>query len=1002
MKFKFKPQDYQIDATNAIVDCFRGQEKVDMKSVELYQRTGYLDNIDVISNPLLQLNADELKLNISNIQNKNYIPSSDFKNLKNFSVEMETGTGKTYTYINTMYKLYKNYGFSKFIIVVPSVAIREGVYKSLEITEEHFQEIYGEKIRYYIYNSTNPQNIIDFTENSGIQCMVMNFQAFNRRGENALRIYKERDEFGSNAPIDLIKAVKPIVIIDEPQKISDKTEETLEENFNPLFYLRYSATHKKGKEYNKVYSLNAIDAFNKKLVKKIEVIGLELTNDKSDGTYFYVKEITADKKTPIAILEFEKHKSGKLVKVIRKFRVGDDLYTYSNGLEPYKGYVISEINAHPDELWIEFTNGVRLNLNDMSGKLDTYHLFRGQIKETIETHLRKERILFNEGIKVLSLFFVDKVINYRDYDKEDAKGLIANLFEELYEEAIQNYIDDKDFYSYINKFDTDCIHKGYFSVDKNNKFIDSKEKKSGKELLGSDDVSAYDLILKNKEALLDLEEPTRFIFSHSALREGWDNPNVFQICTLKESKSEINKRQEIGRGLRICVNQFGERMDYSRLEEEFHDYNTLTVIANESYNSFSDGLQKEMSDSLSDKKLIFNVTKLLDKKVSNDDGIPLTLSISVLEKLDSIFKQSGYLDYGTNEVTDHFKNDMDKKKIKLPAEFEIFSKEIIQLLNDEIFDSKYYIENASAKNIKPHDFILNKNFYKESFQNLWKKINIKSNYEVNFETDLLVERSIKAINKIKLGRLRITTTKGEQQNIISAKTLNEGKSFTDYKVYEEKIDEASHTTIKYDLVGEIQKNTQLMRKTIIRVLTNIEERAFNEYKNDPDSFITEVSKILNDEKASCIIEGIKYYKSSQIYENKIFIDNKFSGQLEKDVLKVNNHVYDYVKVDSTIEKNFTKKLDKNDDVVYAKLPTGFKIKTPVGNYNPDWAIVLENKKMKEIYFIAETKGTTALNELRTVEQAKIKCASEHFKAISDDEVKFDVVDSYEKLMDIIG
>ncbi len=1006
MKLKFKNQQYQIDATNAIVDCFSGQTKINVDKVAMYssrdnstsqQAFEQLTNIDIVSNPKLHINDNVLISNIQKVQEANNIPSSDFKNLKDFSIEMETGTGKTYTYINTMYELYNKYGFSKFIIVVPSIAIREGVNKTFEATSDHFQEKYGKKIRHYIYNSSKPQDIIDFSGNDKIQCIIMNYQAFNAKSADARKIYQERDEFGSNKPIDLLRACNPIMIIDEPQKISDSTEEKINEEFNPLFILRYSATHKKGKEYNKVYSLNAVDAYNQKLVKKIEVIGLELINDKSEGTYIYVSQIEPTKKGPVAHLEIDKYTPNGIKKISRKFNVGDDLYTYSDNLEAYKGYVVSEIDAMYN--FIEFTNGKKLIINELVGETDQNHIFRAQIKETIKKHLEKESLLYKEGIKVLSLFFIDKVVNYRDFDDEEQKGLLAKIFEEVYSELIGQLPLDEEYKKYLLRFSSEEVHNGYFSVDKKGKVIDSKEKKSGKELIGSDDVDAYDLILKDKERLLSFEEPTRFIFSHSALREGWDNPNVFQICTLRETKSEISKRQEIGRGLRICVNQKGERIDFNKVQEDFHAYNTLTVIANESYESFSSLLQKEIAMELTERRIKFDASKFINQTLINKEGHIFTINVEMSKEIQDHFFNYGYIDYGTGEVTQRMKDDFSSEKLNIPEKLEPFKDSLYIFLDNNLFEKKYSIENASNKNIKFDKFKLNENFEKKEFQELWNKINIKSKFEVNFDTNILISKSIQKINEVvQVKRMEVKKTYGSQKEEITDLQLRENTAMYSTKNSREKVNEFSYSEVSYDLVGEVKDKTNLMRKTIIKILKGIDEVRFNEFKYNPEEFIIQVSKIINEKKASCVIENIKYYRTENKYDTEIFIDNKISGQLGVDVQETKKHVYDYVKTDSNVEFNFAKELEIEDEViVYAKLPNGFKIPTPIGNYNPDWALVINKNNMKHVYFIAETKGTTMIEELRIKEQAKVSCARKHFKAISDENIKYEVVNDYKTL-----
>lgn len=1003
MKLRFKEQKYQTDATSAVVNVFEGQQKIDVKNIVFYESETQLEgtwDIVVVPNPSIkQLDKSDLSRNISMVQRDNYIPSSDFTDLLNFSIEMETGTGKTYTYINTMYELYEKYGFSKYIIVVPSIAIREGVYQSLETTSDHFQEKYGHRVNYSIYNSKKHNNILDFAGGSGINCIVMNYQSFRTKGKNANLIFQERDEYGTNRPSDLIKATKPIIIIDEPQKITSETEKIINDEFNPSFILRYSATHKKDKEYNKLYSLNAVDAYNQKLVKKIEVIGLEIVNDKSEGSYIYVSEISADKKGPYAKIEFETSINGNIKKITKNVTLGYDLYVNSNEMQAYKGFKITEIDARPNQMWIEFTNGVRLHLNEMIGEEDTHHMFRAQIKETIQRHLEKEKMLFEKGIKVLSLFFIDKVSNYRDYESEDNKGELARIFEEVYKELISQYTINDKYNEYLSKYSADEVHNGYFSIDKKGKVIDSKEKKNEG---GSDDVDAYDLILKNKERLLSFDEPTRFIFSHSALREGWDNPNIFQICTLKEAKSEISKRQEIGRGLRICVNQHGDRMDYDTLENEFHLYNTLTVVASESYDSFCKGLQEEVSKDLSARRIIFKKDLLFNRQLFNDSGSVCTITYDIIDEIVSTFETNGYLDYGTNEVTKAFKDDIIKNDIIIPERLEPFKNSLIELLNLEVFSNQYKVENASTRNIKPEQFQLNNNFYKEEFQKLWNKINKKSTYRIEFDSDILVQRAIPKLNNITVPKMHLKKTVGSQKESFTEKELRIGESLDDGRVFREEIDTFSFSTIKYDLVGEVKKHTKLMRKTIISALCGMEKYAFNEYKKNPERFIKEVSDILNDEKAKCIIEEIKYFKTDQTYDTEIFIDNKLSGQLDVDVFEAKNHIYDYVKVDSKIEELFMKDLERENNVkVYAKLPSGFKIKTPVGNYNPDWALVIDKDSVRNVYFVAETKGSTDVAMLRETEKSKIECAREHFKTISDNEIQYDVVDTYDKLLTLV-
>lgn len=1022
MKLKFKKQQYQEDAALSVVRCFAGQPKGDRRDlVGRRKRKIDLTNWnekaveDIISfgNNKIAITGDDLRKNIRVVQKQNNLDYTDNQGYENYSIEMETGTGKTYTYIKTMYELNKAYGWSKFIVIVPSIAIREGVLKSFQITEEHFQELYRKKIRYFVYNSNNSSNIANmnnFAEDNSIQVMIMNYQAFNTKSKGNRRIYEELDELQSRKPIDVLKATNPILIIDEPQKMG-KTEEMLKE-FNPLFILRYSATHKDKFKYNMIYRLDAVDAYNQKLVKKINVKGIELLHNKSEDTYLYLDRVEISKSDPVAYIEIETKSSTGVTKKTRKFSVGANLFELSGGLEEYKGYVISEIDARNSSFdKVVFTNGFELTTGQIIGDAEESYMSRIQIRETIKAHFEKEKEYYKKGIKVLSLFFIDEVAKYKVYDdsKKAHNGEYAKIFEEEYNNIYNEYYNfiDEEYKAYLDKLNGKKVHSGYFSIDKKASkglaedeqiFIDSKidDKAEGT----SSDEDAYDLIMKDKERLLSLSEPVRFIFSHSALREGWDNPNIFQICTLKKSNSEISKRQEIGRGLRICVNSNGERMDYRELEDDFFNINNLTVIASESYDSFAKALQSEISANLSRKSCDkFEQKIFIDRELVNKDGKSLPIDETTINKIYRDFMKNDYIDENDN-ITHKLKEDIANNAISIPEIMQEHSEEYTKLITSLFTETKIEIGNANKNNIS--NLKLNENFYKKEFQDLWNKINIKSIYEVDFDSNELIEKSIKALNdKLVISKMRVRITEGEQRNTMSINQLREDDAMYSVSTKNEIYNDFVPVHTKYDLIGSIATETGLTRHTIIEILKNIRQDVFEQFKYNPEEFIRKASNLINDEKATTIIDGITYNKTDDKFSNEIFTENNLSGKLGVNALEVKKHIYDYVITDSNVEMEFARKLEQGEVTIYAKLPNGFKIRTPFGNYNPDWALVFNNEDTKYIYFIAETKGSMQSAQLKGTEKGKIECARKHFKTISDGIVKYDVVDSYQSLIDIL-
>jgi len=994
MKLKFKHQQYQADVTMAVVDCFSGQTKGQRK--ELVGRTGVLID-EIFSNKKIELSDSDILKNVQEIQKAQGLKTNNNLDGRHFTIEMETGTGKTYVYTKTMYELHKEYGWSKFIVMVPSVAIREGVHKSFEITADHFQEIYGKKIRFFIYDTKNKSNLVNiksFANTANIEVIIMNYQAFATKSKESRKIYQKLDVIQSEKPIDIIKRARPILIIDEPQRFGEKAESLLHE-FNPLFVLRYSATHKK--EYNKIYRLDAIDAFNQRLVKKINVKGIEVVGNAGTNSYLFLDRIQISAHhNPVAYIELEIRQQSGIKKIIRKINEKDDLYQLSNDMAQYQGFVVKEINGLKNR--VVFTNGIEIHVGQSVGEVDADHVRRIQIREAIRSHLEKEKLMYPKGIKVLSLFFIDEVAKYRSYDDKNnqANGEYAEIFEQEYQRAIQQQdMFEADFNEYLNRHPVQEVHNGYFSIDKKGKFVDSKEKRAEG---GSDDVSAYDLIMKNKERLLSFKEPTRFIFSHSALREGWDNPNVFQICTLKHSQSTISKRQEIGRGLRICVNKDGERMDESVLDNEFFHLNTLTVVASESYDTFAKELQNEIVESLSERPIKLIPQVLVDRVLKNQAGEKFVFTEESAMNFIFELRTKGYVDENyliTETLIEDIKSDKVEFTYKELAPF----KECVCELMENMYNTANFKATTNEKENNIHEAILkpNENFAKTEFKNLWNKIKVKTVYEVDFDSEELIKKSIRALDtNLKVKKVIVTITEGEQKEKIDETSLKAGESMTKQKSYTEKAD-AILGAIKYDLVAEITKATKLTRKTVVKILQGVRMDTFANFKNNPESFIKEVSKIINTEKAATLINNIIYSKTDQTYSDEIFTINNFNGSLSENVLEVKKHVYDFLKTDSKIERAFAKELESGEVSVYAKLPNDFKIPTPVGNYNPDWAIVFDNQDFKYVYFVAETKGSMESLQLKEIEERKINYAKKHFEALGHTDVKYDVISTYEEL-----
>lgn len=1094
MKITFKPLTYQLDAVQAVVDVFRGQEQLigqtrytldmgtqptpnrlpqqaglDFGETDILQNSALQtydmlddENIGFANAPLFDLN--EILKNIQTVQAKQGLPKSDKlitadvikRNVEsnltgsplNLNIEMETGTGKTYTYLRTIFEMNKKYGWSKFIIVVPSIAIREGVNKSIAMMADDLLAEYGKKPRAFIYDSKALHHLESFSSDGGINIMIINVQAFNTIKEGAnneasRKIYASLDEFGSRRPIDVIRRNRPIIILDEPQKMgADKTLQSLA-NFNPLFILRYSATHKR--DYNLVYRLDALDAYNQKLVKKITVKGIEVKGLTGTNGYLYLQDVIVSSKAPVARLELEiKSTKGEFRREIRNIAKGDDLFVVSKEAEQYKDrYTVTQVTADS----IEFANGIVLHVGQ--GNVDDKDLRRIQIRETIRSHLDIEQRLFHKGIKVLSLFFIDEVAKYRQYDMDGnaVNGEYADIFEQAYTEEVGKRIDlnltDDPYQDYLKAITAQGTHNGYFSLDKNRHLIDPKTKlekdeELGERVLVADDIDAYDLILKDKESLLAFPEPldsdeqiarknVRFIFSHSALREGWDNPNVFVICTLKHSDNVISRRQEVGRGLRLAVDRHGTRMDSGYLPlGEVHRLNNLTVITNESYAEFVGNLQREMLANLATRPSKANPQYFTGKTLVSELGGQMVVDADTANEIFFYLRSHGYTDKAGN-LSESYHQDKENGKLpELPEELKPFENSVHKLIgsvvNPNAFDSMFNNGNKPKNTINPD------NLNRKEFQALWRRINQKSIYQIGLDSDKLIAESISEIDKVSRERnnnfvqsLTYTVKKSEQKDSLDYDTLRQGDSFGQVQSNREQYSVNVQTPIRYDLIGQVASRTNLTRRTVVAVLSKINSAVFSQFKHNPEAFISEVSRIINEQQAKLIVQNIVYELTQERYDsNDIFVSNI---PLSDNATKANRHVWEYVETDSDVERKFLAELEQhvNEVIVYAKLPKNFVIPTPFGGYNPDWAIAFNQDKIRHVYFVAETKGSTSEIDLRESEKQKIASAKAFFAKLQQIQgnnseleqadtlaevekmpVSYEVVDSFDSLMQIVG
>ncbi|MBD5419308.1 MAG: DEAD/DEAH box helicase family protein, partial [Bacteroides sp.] len=963
---------------------------------------------DGYRNADIELSSKQLLDNLHSVQSLAGVPLSkslskiDGLGAVNLDVEMETGTGKTYVYIKTMFELNKLYGWSKFIIVVPSIAIREGVAKSFRMLEDHFMEQYGKKARWFIYNSSNLNQLDQFSQDAGLNVMIINTQAFaaslkeGGRSKESRIIYSKRDEFASRRPIDVIAANRPIIIMDEPQRMEGAATQAALKKFNPLFVLNYSATHRT--RHDTVYALDALDAYRERLVKRIRVIGFELKNLRGTNGYMYLEDIIlSPSKPPMARISIEvKNAAGEPRRHFKTLGVGDSLYFESKEMEQYKGYDISEIfpgNAIQPEGYVSFTNGITLRKGEVLGDQNLLDLQRVQIRETIKAHFEKERQLFKRGIKCLSLFFIDEVGKYRVYDEngEPKKGVFQKIFEEEYARLVNDEfrIFDEEYNEYLRRFYPYQTHRGYFSIDKKGKMVDTKTKR-GSDV--SEDASDYDLILKDKERLLSFDEPTRFIFSHSALREGWDNPNVFQICTLRNSNSSTAKRQEVGRGLRLAVDRNGVRQDKELLGESVHDVNVLTVIANESYKEFTNALQKETLEALRDRPTVVTSDYFRGKSI-NVEGEPHILSDREASRIMVWLEDNEYID-SEGSLTEKYHRDNAAGNLS-PLDYQLAPMaEGIKLLVDAVLDPSLLqgmTENGSKTKLpEPR---LNENFAKPEFKKLWESINHKYVYSVNYDSEELIDKAIRHLNtdELKVRTLRYVKIEGIQVED-RVEEYGNTRSISQEMAY------VSTSTVKYDLIGQISKGANLTRRTVAKILQGMRPNQLAQFRNNPEEFIRNVIKIIREQKATMIVNHIHYQLTDGKYDSEIFTAVS-RADFDKAVM-TRKHVTDYVVSDSNGERLFAQDLDEAEEVVvYAKLPRSFAIPTPVGNYAPDWAIAMKRGDVKHIFFVAETKGSLDSMQLNAIENAKIDCCRQLFKDISTENVKYHKVTCYQDLID---
>lgn len=1019
MQFKFKVQDYQTQAVESVADVFTGQPLYSPLQAKLS-----VNKLDVVEhgfcNQKVELSSEQLLQNIQKVQSLRGIPSSSNLSVYNnfgacmLDVEMETGTGKTYVYIKTMFELNKRYGWTKFIIVVPSVAIREGVKASFNLLSDHFTETYDKTADCFVYDSDYLQSVDRFVRDESLQVMIINsaaFASFQDNGKQASRrIYMHQDNMTNLRPIDLIAFTNPIIIRDEPQKMEGDATLAGLQRFNPLFIINYSATHKT--KHNCVYALDAYDAFEQQLVKKIEVCGFELTHQIEGAPYISCEDFILYKnKAPKIRLELDVKYKGGIKREVRILAVGDDLYQVSQNLEQYNKFVIIDINPLADKL--SFSNGVTLKRGEVFGECSQEQLQRLQIRETIRAHFDKERTMFTSGIKVLSLFFIDEVAKYKTYDDQGMvrRGILQQIFETEYSSLLADMLhqlessplpSDLNYAHYLKQFSVQEVHSGYFSVDKTNRAIDSKySKRTGL----SDDKDAYNLIIKDKQRLLSFEEPVRFIFSHSALREGWDNPNIFQICSLRQTNSIISRRQEVGRGLRICVDQNGERMDKEMLGERFFEVNSLTVIANESYSSFVGALQQDIQESLRERGVKLTPEYLVKQQVQLEDGSWLRISDEIAGFILCYLNTNGYLD-DKGYLSGDYMQDMQNNTLEpLPRRLRNLGSGLHVMLQSKSTPNPDFGRQVSdSRNTRVLTQQLNANFSSQSFQKLWSEINHKYLYTVYYDSNELINQALNALNgcqPFEFGvpaQFKVIKGSVMEETLVSTSKHTASLSILDSETVEH------DNFAEYDIVGKIATATKLTRRTVVAILKGMRSELFDRFKLAPSTFVQKVTSVILEQKASMLLKHIHYEELEDRYSDSIFVEEHHRIDASKAIL-ASKSVTDYVFTDGSaqdsIEKTFVYALEASENIeVYAKLPKAFKIPTPVGGYTPDWVIVFNQGLDKQIFFVTETKGNINSMQLRGFEKTKISYTEKLFQSLKQGKVHYHVVSSYQDLVDI--
>ncbi len=987
MKFQFEPDlDFQLAAIESVCDLFRGQEvcrnEFSITAVANEQgRLGQEENYLGVGN-LLNLPDDVLLANLKDVQVRNGLPFSSWLDSRDFTVEMETGTGKTYVYLRTIFELNRRYGFTKFAIVVPSVAIKEGVNKSIDMMAGHFRALYsGVPFEHFIYDSAKLGRVRNFAASAQIQIMVVTVGAINKQDVNS--IYQENEKTGGEKPIDLVKATRPILIVDEPQSVDGGLRgrgKAALDAMSPLCTLRYSATHVD--RHNMVYRLNAVDAYQQKLVKQIEVAAGTVMDD-YNSPYVRLLETKNLRGDISARIEADVESPGGVVRR-REITVqdGDDLEARTRRAI-YAGHRIGEIKAGRNNEYIELRAPGEerwLGKGESHGGTDNLAVQRGMIRKAIQEHLEKEKRLHPHGIKTLTLFFIDQVSRYRAYDAagNPVKGEYAKIFEEEYRRAANR----PEYRSLFEGIDLDAaveqVHNGYFSADRRNRWTDTAE---NNQVNRENAERAYSLIMRDKEKLLSLEEPLKFIFSHSALREGWDNPNVFQICTLRDIQSEQERRQTIGRGLRLCVNQDGER-------QRGFEVNTLTVIAREGYQEFADNLQREIEEETGIRFGIVTVEQLASIRDQGVEGQTAPLGWERARILLNHLAVHGYINQ-QGKIDDSLRKALADSSLTLAKEFEPLREAITEVLRKAA--GRIEIKNADERRrLQPREAALNG----EEFKALWDNIKHKTTYRVRFDNETLIRDCADALRDAPI----VPRTRLQWQT--AGVEIGEGGVETMLREETHQMSLENGAVELPDLLTELQNRTQLTRRSIQRILADSEK--LDNFLNNPQKFIETASEAINRRKRLALVKGIKYQRlgDDYYYAQELFEEVELTGYL-KNMMAAKKSIYDHVIYDAANEANFAKQLEENTAVkVYAKLPGWFRVPTPLGTYNPDWAVLVEDSNGERLYFVAETKGTAFLDDLRNIERAKVECGKAHFGALQAGEspVKYRVAHTLDDIL----